>query len=206
MKRRVLLAGIGSASIGVGAAFGSGAFTSIESDRDVNLNVQGDSSAQIIFRQGSGTGAARLLNTDSSNVVDIIEFSQTSLNEQSKTIFKNALEVENNTDDSDSTTGSDGLPVDFYIKEQGSTKVGDGDQDVLDFRVDDDDGETRSIVQNGNNKNAVQLPATGDTRADIIEIDIVVDLRNDSVNTGSSDNDLQDIEQVTFVVEAVGNE
>ncbi len=123
MKRRVLLAGIGSASIGVGAAFGSGAFTSIESDRDVNLNVQGDSSAQIIFRQGSGTGAARLLNTDRSNVVDIIEFSQTSLNEQSKTIFKNALEVENNTDDSGSTTGSDDLPVDFYIKEQGSTKV-----------------------------------------------------------------------------------
>lgn len=209
MKRRVVLAGIGTASIGVGTAFGSGAFTSIEADRDVELNVQGDSSAQIIFRKGEGTGAGRLIATDDGNAVDVIEFTQTNLNEQSTTTFKKALEIENNTDDSSPvSTDDDGLSVDLYVQERDDGGIGDDDGDVLDFRVDDGSGETRSIVQDGSNNNAIQLPATGSDGEDVTEIDIIVDLRGGGVNDDQEpdDNDLEAIEQVTFVVEAVDSE
>jgi len=209
MKRRMVLAGIGTASIGVGAAFGSGAFTSIEADRDVKLNVQGDSSAQIIFRKGAGTGAGRLIATDDGNAVDVIKFTQTNLNEQSTTTFKNALEIENNTDASGPvSTDDDGLSVDLYIQERDTGGIGDDDGDVLDFRVDDGGDGTRSIVQDGQNKNSIRLPATGSNDEDIIAIDIIVDLRGGDVNDGqeATDNDLEAIEQVTFVVEAVDSE
>ena len=207
MKRRVLLAGLGTASIGVGAAFGSGAFTSIEADRDVELNVENDDSAQIIFKKGEGTGADRLIGTDDSNAVDVIEFSQTNLNEQSKTTFEKALEIENNTDDSGPvSTDDNGLTVNLCVQERDGGGIGEGSEDVLDFRVEDEDNDgTRSIVENDSNKNAVELPATGDD--DTAEIDIVVDLRGDNVTDGQdlSDNDLEGIDQVTFVVEANDN-
>ena len=208
MKRRVLLAGIGTASIGVGGAFGSGAFTSIEADRDVTLNVDNDANAQIIFRENAdATGAGRLIGTDSSNAVDVIQFSQTNLNEQAETTFEQALEVVNNTDDSGPvSTDDDGLTVNLYVQERSGGGIGDGDTDVLDFRVDDDDSDgTRSIVQDSDGKNPVELPPTGGDGSDTAAIDIVVDLRNDDVNNSENDdkNDLDDITQVTFLVEAV---
>lgn len=186
MKRRALLAGIGTASIGVGATFGSGAFTSIEAERDVTLNVKGDSSAQIIFEKGDGGGAGRLIRTDSSNAVDVIEFSQTDLNEQSKTIFKEALNITNNTDD-----GS-GFAVNLYVRGDNLSVQGDDGSDVkiLDFIDADEDS---SIVGSGNK---IEL-----SKSDTEEIDIVVDLRNKNVNDNT--NDLNNIKQVTFVVEKV---
>jgi hypothetical protein len=205
MKRRVLLGGIGTASIGIGATFGSGAFTSIEANRDVELNVESDSSAQIIFEARDGTGADRLLTTDETNAVNVIKFSQTNLNEQSKTTFKKALKIENNTDASDSgSADQSGLTVDLYVQQPDDGGIGDGDGDVLDFRVDDGD-DTRSIVQDdSDNKNAATLePTDNNGDEDTAKIDIVIDLLSDDVTTGDQDdNDLESIGQVTFVVEA----
>ncbi|MYL17492.1 hypothetical protein GLW36_12670 [Halorubrum terrestre] len=184
MKRRVLLAGIGLSSIGVGAAFGSGAFTTVRADRSVELNVNSDDSAQIIFTQGSGVGADRLIGTDNSNAVNVIEFSRTDLNEQSTTTFEKALKIENNTDNS-----GDGLDLDLRVKE--TTEIGGGD--VLDFRV-----EGSGSIVGGENENEFRLDAT-----DSVETDIVIDLRDNDIGDGAGDNDLESIEQVTFVVEAV---
>jgi len=186
MKRRVLLAGIGLSSIGVGAAFGSGAFTTVRADRSVELNVNSDDSAQIIFTQGSGVGADRLIGTDNSNAVNVIKFSRTDLNEQSTTTFEKALKIENNTDNS-----GDGLDLDFRVKE--TTEIGDGN--VLDFRVED---SGHGSIVGGENENEFRLDAT-----DSVETDIVIDLRDNDIGDGTEDNDLDSIEQVTFVVEAV---
>ena len=190
MKRRVLLAGVGLSSVGVGAAFGSGAFTTISADRDVELNVVSDDDAQIIFKKGQGIGADRLVGTDDSNAVDVIEFSRDDLNEQSKTSFENALEVENNTDEN-----GDGLTVELYV--QDDDKISAEDEDILDFRIDDDgNGDTRSIVGEGHQTEL--SPTDGE------EIDVVVDLRGDDANDGG--DDLEDIDRVTFVVEAVDSD
>ena len=183
MKRRVLLAGLGTASIGVGAAFGSGAFTSIEADRDVELNVSNDSDAQIIFRRNeSATGADRLIEDDETNVVDVIRFSRSDLNEQSRTSFDRALEVKNNT-----AENGEGLDVDLFVEE--NEDVGIEDEGIVDFRVDDDSNGDTSLVGDDNDIRIEE----GETE----QIDIVVDLR------GDDENDLENIDQVTFVVEAV---
>jgi hypothetical protein len=47
MNRRQALIGIGSLAVGSGAALGSGAFTSVEANRDVTLQTSGDSSAYL---------------------------------------------------------------------------------------------------------------------------------------------------------------
>ncbi|SEL81339.1 TafE family fimbrial adapter protein [Haloferax larsenii] len=190
MNRRSLLLSIGAASVGTGAVFGSGAFTSIEADRNVDLNVSSDSgSAQVSFDKGSGVGAGTIIGTDTSESVDVIKFEETNLNERAKTTFTDALEIDNN--------GSN--TVNLYV--DGSTDgVGDdpSNGDVLDFRVDD-----ASIVGDGTSGNAIELgpDGNGGQNADVVEVDIVVDLLDDNVD-GSS---LDDIESVTFVVEATNN-
>mgnify|MGYP006914300788 FL=1 len=187
MKRRAVLAGIGTASIGDGAAFGSGAYSSIEADRDVTLNVDNDDNAQIIFKRNSdAVGAERLIGTDESNAVNVIEFSQSDLNEQSKTSFKQALVVENNTGEN-----GDSLKVDLFVKEELNVGISDGG--VLDFRIDDGNDSTVSVVGEGNKSRL------DDTETE--QIDIIVDLRDNGTNDGT--NDLDDISQVTFIVEAV---
>ena len=186
MKRRVLLAGVGLTSVGVGAAFGSGAFTTVSADRDVELNVDNDDNAQIIFTQGNGVGADRLIGTDDSNAVNVIKFSRTDLNEQSTTSFKEALRIENNTGNN-----GDGLNVDFRVEE--TDEVGDGD--VLDFRVEDPD---HGSIVGGEDVNEFRLDATKS-----VEVDIVVNLRDNDIRDGTGDNDLESIGKVTFVVEAV---
>ncbi|AZQ16085.1 hypothetical protein [Halorubrum sp. PV6] len=200
MKRRVLLGGLGTASISVGAAFGSGAFTSIEADRAVELNVNNDSNAQIIFRRNAdAVGANRLIRTtsegtgtdDSNNGIEVIEFSQTDLNEQSKTTFEDALEIKNNTDQNGGpATDDSGLDATIYVV----PKDKDGnflDQDVLDFLV---GGST--IVAEGTSDSSTKNETQLNTGNKII-VDIEVDLRGDG-----NGNDLDDINQVTFVVDA----
>ena len=191
MKRRSLLLSIGAASVGTGAVFGSGAFTSIEADRNVDLNVSSDSgSAQVSFDKGSGVGAGTIIGTDTSESVDVIKFEETNLNERAKTTFTDALEIDNN--------GSN--TVNLYVDDS-TDGVGDdpSNGDVLDFRVDD-----ASIVGDGTSGNAIELGADGSNggqNTDVVEVDIVVDLLDDNVD-GSS---LDDIESVTFVVEATDN-
>lgn len=181
MKRRVLLAGIGLSSIGVGAAFGSGAFTSVSADRDVELNVESDENARISFEPGN----TRIVETTdgSGDAASVIKFSRDDLNEQSKTLFEEALDITNNgsTDDPD---------VNVYVEDNEDDDLGDGES--LDFREPDGD----SIVSSGN---SVTLETDSSGSGNTISVDIVVDLREEENN----ETTLESIEQVTFVVEAI---
>lgn len=47
MNRRNVLIGLGTAAVGTGAAFGSGAFTQVEAERSVNVEVANDSNAHV---------------------------------------------------------------------------------------------------------------------------------------------------------------
>ncbi|WP_049942985.1 hypothetical protein [Haloarcula sp. CGMCC 1.6347] len=187
MNRRGFLLSIGAASVGTGAVFGSGAFTSIEADRNVNLQVTGDTgSAQVGFSPGSG--ATSIVGTDTNESVDIINFEQTNLNEQAKTSFENALEVDNNSQSK----------VNLYIDDS-TTGVGDDptNGEVLDFR------EGSAGVSIVGSDQAIALDPDGGSSdggySDTVELDIVVDLRDDGVDG----DDLSEISDVTFVVEAV---
>lgn len=199
MKRRVLLAGLGTASIGVGAAFGSGAFTTIEADRTVELNVSNDSSAQIALKKGTGKGADRLIkdDTDGEGDIEVIKFAQGSLNRQSKTIFNEALTIKNNTDN---------LNVELYVSETAEDS-NENDLDIsggpIDFQVSNDDS---SIVEDSNT-NGPGTPNTSIDAKDSVNLDIVINLREDDISdddTGAEDK-LKKITQVTFVVNTIND-
>jgi len=197
MNRRSVLFAMGATSLSAGAIFGSGAFTTIEADRSVKLGVKGDGGEdgqpQIGFSEGSGIGASNVIAFDDSNQVDIIEFKQKNLNERAKTSFIEALEVTNNG----------GNEVDLYI--ESATGIGkpdgiEGEDDinnVLDFQIDDDNNGKTSIVSDDN---SVRLGTSETNTPDSsIEVDIVINLRDGGVD-GS---DLDDIDMVMFVADAI---
>lgn len=55
MKRRQLIAGIGAAVAGGGAALGTGAFTSVEADRSVSVNVASEDQAYLALDPNTGS-------------------------------------------------------------------------------------------------------------------------------------------------------
>jgi len=196
-----VLFAMGATSLSAGAIFGSGAFTTIEADRSVELNVKSDAGARIAFSKIGGSNGNLIVGTDESNAVDIIKFSQTDLNEQAKTTFNNAFKIKNN-----------GTTPDVYVHVQKSNN-GDaaiGSEGVLDFRVDDeeDSSTTRSIVVN-NSEDGYRLNGDPNDSGEEVNVHVEVDLLSEGVNDdddSGDDNDLTAINEVTFVVTAINDE
>jgi hypothetical protein len=129
MNRRNVLVGIGTAAVGSGVALGSGAFTSVEATRNVNLDTSNDNSASLQLEAGSG--ATSIVGTETDQGVDMIELDETSLNEDAITRFDQAISVTNNGSQNVGlyvSTGT-GLPDPLDIEESagGTTIVGSGD-------------------------------------------------------------------------------
>ena len=94
LTRRNALIGLGTAAAGAGVIGGTGAFTSVEADREVEISTTGDSSANVqltvdpLGKHGAG------LNDDSDNTVQI---NFDSLNQNATTDYDDALGVTPNT-------------------------------------------------------------------------------------------------------------
>ena len=56
MNRRQALIGIGTLAVGSGAALGSGAFTSVEANRDVSVVTAGDADAALGIEDATDDG------------------------------------------------------------------------------------------------------------------------------------------------------
>jgi len=139
MKRRALLAGVGLSTVGVGAAFGSGAFTTVSADRSVELEVKSDADARIGFEPGSGASHIIETTDESGDAASVIKLTQSDLNEQAKTSFSEALTITNNG------TGSSAPNVDLYVEDSdllgGTWDSANGDEetdDILDFQKNSD--------------------------------------------------------------------
>jgi hypothetical protein len=68
MQRRKFLAGLGTLAAGSAAAVGTGAFTSVEADRNISVQTQGDSGAFLAFETGSATNSAYASGADTGTV------------------------------------------------------------------------------------------------------------------------------------------
>ena len=150
MNRRNVLVGLGTIVAGGGAALGTGAFSSVEAERTVDLDTTGDSSALLALESESSIVSYDGGDGDDSGE---IEFDEDSLNENATTTFDPAFTVENNG----------GEHVGFYVED--GDDLGDGE--LLDFTHEGD-----SIVQSdAEDGNQVDL-AEG---SDAVEIGVVVD-------------------------------
>jgi hypothetical protein len=183
LNRRSVLLGLGTISATVGGAFGSGAFSSVEATRTVNLNTSGDSGSLLSFKQNpdNSNTADKIITTESvgSSSNDVIQIEQTNLNERATTRFEDVLRVTNN--------GSKEVYVSVNDDGGSSSTTPDPNNligDVLDIRhngstiVDgSDDGDNAVSLGEGNSK----------------DFTVVVDLRN-----GNKGEDISSITAIVF--------
>jgi len=118
MNRRNVLIGLGTAVVGGGAAFGSGAFSNVEANRSLSVSTTDDSGAYLTLTSGSYSS----FETGDSAGNSVLSIDVSNLNDDAKTTLTGAFGIENNTgDDSskwvyvDSNDPVDGSTVDFQV-------------------------------------------------------------------------------------------
>jgi hypothetical protein len=166
--------------VGAGVVGASGAFSSVQAERTVDLNTAGDSNALLGLETLDNEIAQVNDGPSSSGDTAVLQFNQEDLNADAKTIFRDAFRITNNGDED----------IDqLYIRENTSAGVQDGG--TVDFRLggESTSGATvgNSIVGSGNH---VALGAAGGT----VEVAVVIDTRG-----AVTADDLDGISEVTIV-------
>ena len=144
MNRRNVLVGLGGLTVGGGALFASGAFTTVEAQRTVELSTTGDAEALLSLADGG----SQLVRVESG----LIRLDEDELNEDALTRADNAIDVDNNGEED----------VGFYVEDDNN--IGEGE--VLNFYTNSDE----SIV---GSENAIALDSdAGETTTVGVEIEL----------------------------------
>ena len=91
MNRRNVLVGLGGIVAGGGALLGTGAFSSVEATREVDINTAGDADALLQLTDGDSD----FVNLDAGEDDDLLQIQQNSLNKDAITRANGAIEVSN---------------------------------------------------------------------------------------------------------------
>lgn len=100
LNRRNVLIGIATVAMITGAALGSGAFTSVEADRTMDVSLQGDDTAGTFVEL---TPNSSLVSTNAgagTNGQDVLEIDLDALNDDAETTLSPAFDVTNNLGES----------------------------------------------------------------------------------------------------------
>jgi hypothetical protein len=153
VTRRNVLLGLGTMTIGGGAAFGSGAFSQVEAERSVTVDVAEDSDALIALAAGA---SAYVAEDETGRVVvdlggDAFEDAD-GLNLGAVTTLEEALTVTNNHTDSVDLTieGVENDDIDVAFLEHDT----DEDAAIDDHRLDAEDSLSIDIVIDTQDANA----------------------------------------------------
>ncbi len=154
LNRRNVLVGLGTMTIGGGAAFGSGAFSQVEAERSVTVDVAEDADALIALTAGD---SAYVNEVDGQVVIDLgsEELGDADgLNLGAVTTLTEALSVTNNHEEPVELTidgvESDDIEVRFEDGEDGGEidgyDLGDGATLDLDIVIDTDEASADSQI------------------------------------------------------------
>jgi len=186
LNRRSVLLGLGTISASVGGAFGSGAFSSVEATRTVDLNTSNDSNALLGFEPNTSNGEPNNIidteDTSDDTATDggdsVIKVQQKDLNQNATTKFKNALKVVNRGDK------DVGVSVD---NTNNTTLIGDGN--LLDIQH-----SGNSIVANtdAGRTQAADLDSGTESSPGSITLTIVINLQD------FSDAKIDDVSKIVF--------
>ena len=91
MQRRNFLIGAAGTAIGGSALVGSGAFTSVEADRSIDVSTAGDQSALLGFEPGDANGQYAVFDDDTLS----IEIPK--LNKEARTVVRDIFSIRNNS-------------------------------------------------------------------------------------------------------------
>jgi hypothetical protein len=172
MNRRQLLAGLGAAAAGGGAALGTGAFTSVEAQRSVTVNVADEDQAYLGIDEVDGTTYpnATFATQNTKNEISLDFNDNTETNDGSEGVgldsdyeFDNVFEIENQGTQEvevsiDTIEPTSGVTVKFYDGTDASTSL------------DSDNGSPKSLGTGISTRIGVKIevdePSTGSYSAD----------------------------------------
>ena len=120
MDRRKFIAGLGSLTAAGAAGIGTGAFTSVQAERDITVETAGDASALLGISPASGANGQYASTSGGTVSLDFTsndEASDTGLNDEAKVNIEDVLNITNNgtqsvyvtvlVEDADGNTGRD---------------------------------------------------------------------------------------------------
>ncbi len=160
LTRRNTIVGLGALAAGAGVIGGTGAFTAVEAEREVNLQAAGDSGALIAMAVISDT-----LNGQGEND-DVISINVDNLNLRAVTRFQPALVVGNNGDNT--------VEIDI-LATGGTTSILDAGH-VIDFSVHSEDDDALASDLDGALSVVDNADALGSGEA--VVFDLAVDFRD----------------------------
>ena len=152
MKRRNFLVGVGGTAVGASALVGSGAFSRVESDRHVNIEVAHDKYAYLGLKQLETPNSTNFTGYDDGHFkIDIGDFNEDDpdtgigVNSNSRTYFEGLFKICNQGKDTAYIQiDVDGL--DFH--EDSDDGINDKGEPVADVQYyDEDEGEWLSILK-----------------------------------------------------------
>ena len=131
MERRKFVIGAGALATGSAAAVGSGAFTSVEADRDIEVNVAGDAGAFLQLEPSGGPNGAYAEQDDNTLVVNFDDDATTEggsgLNEDASFIIRDVFDITNQGTE-DVFVWIEGLqdePIGVFSDDTAGQEVGD---------------------------------------------------------------------------------
>jgi hypothetical protein len=178
-NRRKFLAGLGALASGSAAAVGTGAFTSVEADRGVTVDIADDANSYLSLTASDGPNADYVDESENTLEVAIDErlVSGSGLNDDARTIIRDVLQITNQgTQDIyvwvDNDTVPDGVGIFSDSPAAGSdpsTGLGDSKE-----------GSTDDAKRDGADLPPVSVPETN-----LIPVGETMDKIGFSFNTGS---------------------
>lgn len=141
MERRKFLIGAGALGAGASAALGTGAFTTVEAQRNVDIATAGDANAQLAIQAVSGANA-ELVNTEADGTLSL---SIPNVNEDAVTDVEDLFRVVNQgtqpvslyfQDDSDAVTFRVTRSAQSLEGADNSVELGVGEQVVVGLTID----------------------------------------------------------------------
>jgi len=172
VSRRKMLIGLAAVFGGGGAVAGSGAFSTVEAQRTVDVSTTGDASALIALSGNSNS----IVSTETVAGSDLLTIENSELNERAMTKFNAAFTVSNNgTNDAD-----------FYV-------------DSSTVQVQDANGNSVNVIEfEANGSSIVGSSNSYDLDSgNSVDVTISIDLRP----AGLDGSTLESISEVTFVAE-----
>jgi hypothetical protein len=140
MKRRKVLAGIGSLAAGGAAAIGTGAFTSVEADRQVDVQIASDANAYLGLDNSGDANDAYFNTSGDEYAVDFADSGNggTGVNPNANTVAESVFTIENQG--TQEVTVSLSGSGDISVQGQG-TEVSAPSSDGINASLDDDAGD-----------------------------------------------------------------
>ena len=193
LNRRNVLLGLGTAAAGSGIVFGSGAFTQVEADRDITIDVANDSESEAIVQLDPNTDIDSVFeNNDGALEIDLNEATDSDAVNIDSTVTIGDFDDPDGGDEAFVLTDNSGDSAEFEDVELiAELAVTDGEDDAqVEVKFEDDSANEVTLGDD----------PEGDTEddqdlldSDLTDVDNGVDVAL-RIDTGTSDGAATDIE------------